>query len=229
MEERMNNREILNRKDTIRYLGYKGTMPDENMLYEIECCEEEFLKVVEPKYYYQVFDLMTQDQQLITADGEFEFIGKAIKKHLAGCEKVAFSCATLSKGVDELIDQAQAKGQMLHALIYDAIANAAVEEVRFMAERSLAKKYPDYSINWQFGIGYGDLPLSLQPKFLEKIDAKNQIGIVATNHCLLTPLKSISGFIGLSRQRKDEASCQEHSCGACELNTACEYKKDNAL
>jgi 5-methyltetrahydrofolate--homocysteine methyltransferase len=221
----MEKHKTINRKETYRYLGYRGNVPDENMLYEIDCCEEEFLKVVDPKFYYRVFDLKTQEDQLMTVDGEFEFLGNAIKKHLSGCEKVAFSCATLSAGVDELIDQAQAKGEMLHALIYDAMANAAVEEVRFMAEHALAKEYPEYKINWQFGIGYGDLPLTLQPQFLEKLDAKNQLGVVATDHCLLTPLKSISGFIGLSKQRKETEDCQQHACGACELNSNCAYKK----
>lgn len=221
----MDKQKTINRKEIYRYLGYRGNTPDENMLYEIGCCEEEFLKVVEPKFYYQVFDLAFQEDQLMTADGEFEFLGKAIKKHLSGCEKVAFSCATLSAGVDELIDQAQANGEMLHALIYDAMANAAIEEVRFMAEHTLSKEYPEYKINWQFGIGYGDLPLTLQPKFLEKLDAKNQLGVVASNHCLLTPLKSISGFIGLSKQSKVSLDCQQHTCGACDLNSNCSYKK----
>lgn len=221
----MEKQKMINRKETYRYLGYRGNVPDENMLYEIDCCEEEFLKVVDPKYHYQVFDLQIQDDRLLTADGEFEFVGIAIKKHLAGCEKVAFSCATLSAGVDELIDRAQANGEMLHALIYDAMANAAVEEVRFMAEHALAKEYPEYKINWQFGIGYGDLPLTLQPQFLEKLDAKKQLGVVATNSCLLTPLKSISGFIGLSKQLTTTSDCQQHSCGACDLNSNCTYKK----
>jgi 5-methyltetrahydrofolate--homocysteine methyltransferase len=225
VEELMDKKKILNREDTIRYLGYRGSIPDENMLYEIACCEEEFIKVVEPKYYYQVFDLMLTNDRLMTADGEFELVGKAIRGHLLGCEKVAFCCATLSERVDELIDKAQAQGEMLHALIYDAIANAAIEEVRFISERELAKEYTDYKINWQFGIGYGDLPLSLQPKFLEKIDAKRCIGIVASEHYLLTPLKSISGFIGLSRHRTEELDCQQPECNACGLNSSCAYQK----
>lgn len=222
----MEKESILNRKETIRYLGYKNGMPDESMLDEIKVCEQEFLKVAEPNFYYQVFDLKWEGERLTTSDDEFELVGNAIRKHLLGCDKVAFSCATLSRGVDELIDQAQINGEMLHALILDAIANAAVEEVRFEAEHTLAKEYAEYTINWQFGIGYGDLPLDLQPKFLEKINAKERIGIVATDHFLLNPLKSITGFIGLSRHGIDTASCKQRSCSTCTLNTSCIYKND---
>lgn len=221
----MDKNSILNRKETIRYLGYKKGMPDDMMMYEIQLCEEEFLKVVEPKFYYRVYDLRWEQERLTTADDDFIFPGNSIRKHLIGCQKVAFSCATLSCRVDELIDQAQAKGEMLHALIYDAIANAAVEEVRYKAEHTLAQEFKEYSINWQFGIGYGDLPLSLQPKFLDKIGAKQQIGIIATEHFLLNPLKSITGFIGLRREGTGQESCGQQRCSACDHNVTCIYKK----
>jgi len=128
---------LLNRDEIIRYLGYKNQEPDEIMLEEIKICEDEFYKVMVPRFHYEVFDLKREGERLMLSDESFEFLGNDIKKHLTGCMKVAFSCATLSEGVDELIDRAQ-KVDMLMAFIYDAIANAVVEEVRAKAELSVA-------------------------------------------------------------------------------------------
>lgn len=218
------DRTLLNREEIIRYLGYQNQEPDEIMLEEIKICEDEFYKVMKPNFHYEVFDLKREGERLILADDSFEFLGEDIKKHLEGCEKVAFSCATLSLGVDELIDQAQ-KEDMLMAFIYDAIANAVIEEVRANAERSIANRFPDYFCNWQYGIGYGDLPLSLQPLFLKRIEAEEKIGLTCNDRCLLVPLKSVTGFIGLSKKEQVNKSCNQRHCQTCNHRENCIYQK----
>lgn len=215
---------LLNQKEIIRYLGYGNHEPDEIMMQEITECEQEFLKYVEPKYYYEVFDLMREEDRLFTADGEFEFLGNSIKKHLFGCEKVAFSCLTLSEKVDQLIDQAQ-KENMLHALIYDAIANAAVEEVRFRLEKAIKNEYQEDLINWLFGIGYGDLPLTLQQQFLDKVEAANHIGLRANDKSVLIPLKSVTGFVGIGKTSVNLSGCRQKACHICAKRKECIYSK----
>lgn len=218
------SRNLLNRAEIIRYLGYQNQEPDEIMLEEIKICEEEFYQVFEPKFYYEVFDLKREGTSLALADGSFVFLGEDIKRHLAGCEKVAFSCATLSQGVDGLIDRAQ-KEDMLMAFLYDAIANATIEEVRAIAEETVKAEYKEYHINWQYGIGYGDCPLSLQPLFLERIHAKDQIGLTCNDRHLLVPLKSVTGFIGLSKEQSVTNGCRQKSCHSCNRKESCLFKK----
>lgn len=212
---------MINDKEIIRYLGYGDHEPDEIMMREIEECKSNFIQVVQPQTTYQIFDLIRVDERLFTADMEFEFLGNSIKKHLDGCNQVAFACLTLSKGVDDLIELAQ-KEDMLHALIYDAIANASVEEVRAWLEHTIQKEHPETNINWLFGIGYGDLPLTLQHQFLEKVNA-HTIGLRANDQCVLIPLKSVTGFIGLSHDKYIQNSCQQKSCSTCNLKISCKY------
>lgn len=221
----MENAWLINRKEIIRYLGYQGSEPDEIMIREIEECIENFLSVANPNFMYQVFGLVQMQDRLFTQDLEFEFIGNSIKKHLKGCDQVAFGCLTLSKQVDELIDQAQ-KEDMLHALIYDAIANAAVEEVRFKLEAAVAAEYKQASINWLFGIGYGDLELTLQSAFLDKIQAYDTIGVQANEKSILIPLKSVTGFIGISSSGLTTDGCRQKKCAVCPMNKNCMYKRE---
>ena len=218
----MNYDWLINEREIIRYLGYGDQEPDEIMMREIKECESNFIKVVQPRTTYQIFDLIRVDERLFTADMEFELIGNSIKKHLEDCNQVAFSCLTLSEGVDELIESAQKK-DMLHALIYDAIANACVEEVRGHLERRIQKEHPKVNINWLFGIGYGDLPLTLQKKFLMKVNAQT-IGLSANDQYVLIPLKSVTGFIGISNGSFQD-SCQQRSCHTCNLKSSCNYHK----
>lgn len=216
---------ILNRKETIRYLGYQNTMPDEMMLREIEECEKLFLEAVDPKFHFEVFDIKRIENQLMTADSQFIIPGNAIYRHLEGCDKAAFACATLSGQVDALIDEVSSK-DMLHALLLDAIANAAVEEVRAAVEQEVKNQYPDDMISWLFGIGYGDLPLSLQPKFLERIHAEKKLGVTANSRCILEPLKSISGFIGISSTgQNSHITCRQRGCAVCSRQKDCQFAR----
>ena len=45
------------RKEIIRYLGYHGVSPDEEVLREIELCVEQLQKAVTPRYVYEKFPL----------------------------------------------------------------------------------------------------------------------------------------------------------------------------
>lgn len=224
----------INMQEAVRYLGYGDNEPDENIKEELEVCKNAILKAMEPKYMYKVFKIQRDDDEWYVGDYQLALLGSSIKEHLAECEYVALGCATLSEGVDILIDETQ-KHDMLHSLLLDSLANAAIEEVRMDLEKSLAKDYLDYEINWQFGIGYGDLPLSLQKEFLALIQAKEEIGVRTNDASILIPLKSVSGFIGLKRkgtnweQVKPEEihkkTCGRNNCESCVMNDRCMFRK----
>lgn len=230
----MNPMDCINLDETIRYLGYKDAEPDENIKEELENCKNAILDVLKPKYMYEVFPILREEEEWYVGDHLLALTGSAIKEHLADCEYVALGCATLSEGVDVLIDETQ-KHDMLHSLLLDSLANAAIEEVRLDLEKTLSSEYDGFDINWQFGIGYGDLPLSLQKDFLELIHAKENIGVSANDASILVPLKSVSGFIGL--KRKDESNpseekeklhkktCGNNRCDTCTMSDRCMFRR----
>lgn len=232
--KQMNPSDCINMSEAIRYLGYGNDKPDENIQEELEICKDAIIKSMQPKYMYRVFPILREGENWYVGEHQLVLEGSAIKDHLADCELVALGCATLSEGVDVLIDETQ-KHDMLHSLLLDSLANAAIEEVRMDLEKSLAEEYQEYEINWQFGIGYGDLPLSLQQDFLTLIHAKEEIGVSANNSSILIPLKSVSGFIGLKRkgnnlgQEKQKElhrkTCGRNSCETCSMNDRCMFRK----
>ncbi len=86
---------------------------------------------------------------------------------------------------------------MLSALLFDALANAAVERLRGLLEERAAADFPKLRPNWLFGIGYGDLPLALQRDVLRLTRAEEELGLGCSESLMLIPTKSVTGFLGM--------------------------------
>lgn len=225
-ENQIQNHLLIHREEEIRYLGYGAHFPESEIIEELADCEKEMIAIMKPKFIYQKTELVWDKECIKIAEGRIDLPGNDIKEHLKGCEFGILSCATLGKEVDERIDIAQ-KEDMLQALFFDAIANSAIEELRLFMEKQIAKENKLYEVVWQFGVGYGDFPLTLQPKLLEELQAKEKIGLTVNNRCILTPLKSVSGIIGLKKQRDftSATNCKQRNCLFCNQREHCIYQK----
>lgn len=223
----MINREItinnINKNETARYLGYKDSLPDVNMTKLILGCEQDLLKVIEPRYCYKVFELEFEADGVLLKGTELKLMGKSISNHLKGCEKAVIMCATLSGEVDKMLRQSE-MGNMINVLIIDALANTAIEQVCDEVEKIILEENEGYKATWRFGVGYGDFPLTTQKDFLEVLDAGKRIGVCATESSILTPRKSVTCVIGLSKNV--ETVMKEKSCKNCNLYETCEYRKN---
>ncbi len=193
------NAKLMNRKETLRYLGYGKQQPTEDILDILEECEIELKEIMQPDYTFLTTKIQRTKEGILTQQGGILLTGNSILKHLAGCDRAVLNCCTLGKAVDDKIEEVQKK-DMLKALLLDATANAVIEEVRRFVEDLVAKNYPSDEVIWQFGVGYGDLPLSLQPKLLELLQTKEKIGVCVNSRLLLIPLKSVSGIMGLRKK-----------------------------
>ncbi|MGN0383917.1 MAG: methionine synthase [Eubacterium sp.] len=194
------NIEYIDREYTKRFLGYKGNDTDAHISEIMDECEEKILGVIRPKYIYNIFNVSDIIENSVSFEGiPLKLTGKSIVKHLTGCEKAMFLAATTSSGVDTLIRQAQVTG-MTRAVIYDAMAGVAIEQICDLAELDAQDKYKEYDFTWRFGLGYGDLPIKLQKQFLDTLDAQKQIGLCSTRSCMLTPTKSVTCILGMKRK-----------------------------
>lgn len=221
----MNNSEIvinnIDKSEAARYLGYKDTLPDVNMTKLILQCEIDLLKVIRPRFCYKVFDIDFCDDYVMLKGAELNLSGISITEHLKGCEKAAVMCATLSGDVDKMLRQNEISN-MVQALIIDALANAAIEQVCDEVEQIIMKEFEGYNHTWRFGVGYGDFPLTTQKLLLETLDAGKRIGVCATESCILTPRKSVTCVIGLSKEQVN----REKSCDNCNLRNTCNFRKN---
>ena len=211
----------LNRKEALRYMGQADLNCSGQLEEVMERCEKELLSVIKPRYCYQCFDVENVDEGIWMKGTSLILKGNDIKKHLTGCEKAVLLCATLSGEVDRLIRIKQLE-DVLYALALDCLASTAIEQLCDKAELVIKKDFPEYGMTWRYGVGYGDLSISQQKDFLEVLKAPKRIGLNVTESFILTPRKSVTAVIGLSKGKIEPA---KRGCAVCSLKGNCAYRK----
>ena len=146
--------------------------------------------------------------------------GESIKKHLYKCDSAICMAVTISEGIDRQLRVLQLT-DMAKALVFDSLASVAVEQACDKVEELLREEYPDYYQTFRFGIGYGDLPISMQATFLKVLDASKKIGLNLNKSYMLAPVKSVTAVIGLT---KEPVSTKNRGCATCNLNKTCAYR-----
>ena len=210
----------INRAEVLRYLGYKGIGADETINSLIDECEAEVLKAAVPRYVYRVVDVTQVDEGVRLEGTSVTLKGNSIKEHLKGCNKAALIAVTISDGIDRMLRVMQAS-DLAKAVISDSMASAAIEQVCDKVEAVIKEELPEYNQTFRFGIGYGDLPISMQEPFLKVLDAGKKIGLNLNKSYMLAPVKSVTAVIGLTKER---VSTKNRGCATCNLNKTCAYR-----
>lgn len=206
----------INKSEALRYLGYKSD-PDAVSSVLLDRCETDLIKELDCRYIYRVFPL--ENGQI--PGSSFCLEGKSIKAHLSGCTQIILLCATLSERVDRLIRRRQLTG-MAEAMMIDALASAAVEQVCDKAESEILRSFPGMQHTWRFGLGYGDFPLKYQGTFLDILDAPKRIGVCVSPALMLTPSKSVTCVIGLGEKI---GPGERKTCAICTLRNSCSFRR----
>ena len=203
--------EKLNRNEAVRYLGGAGIRHNYRMDVLMDECEKAVLEKASPKYLYVEKDLPCP--QIMG--------GKDIESHLNGCEKAIVMCATVGSGVDKLIRISQIS-DMARAVVMDSLASVAVEQVCNAFDKIIAEKYSDYNMTFRFSPGYGDYPIELQKIILQMLDAPKKIGLCTNDNFLLTPTKSVTAVLGLS---KNPIERKKRGCAICNMRETCKFRR----
>jgi hypothetical protein len=195
----------LKKSEILRYLGYRkkqklkaeiSKMIDEMMI--------EAQKIANPRYRYQVFNLKINehDNKVEILETELVLTGKKITGHLSQAKQVVLLVATLGVEVERKIKRYDIT-DITKSLIMDAVCTDYIEKVCDLAEVDLKNKLGDFwYINRRFSPGYGDLPLSVQPKLLKAMQALQKLGIYLNENLLMIPMKSVTGIIGVFAQEE---------------------------
>lgn len=211
----------LDRAEAFRYMGYKGGEIKESILKITEECEMSLLDAVKPRLVYKVFDVGFSEKGVEIMGTPLIFRGSDIREHLSECSRCVLMCVTLSADVDKLIRSYEAEG-MEKALIADALASAAVEQVCNKAEALIQSALGNYSYTWRFSPGYGDFPLDIQKEFISVTEADRKIGLTVTENLILIPRKSVTAVMGISEK---EIPKKRRGCGCCNMKDRCEFRK----
>ncbi len=211
----------INRAEAFRYLGIKDT-PDNVTLQLADQCEKMLLAEMLPKFCWSYAEISEHSNNSVKLSGyTLSLKGNDISAHLEGCCGVVMMCATLGNNVDKLLRQAQAQ-DMAKAVILDAMASAAIEQVCDKAEKEISARLENKHFTWRFSPGYGDFPIEVQKEFLSALNAQKVIGLCVNQSGMLTPTKSVTTIIGVHEKSVQN---KKSSCESCNMRDRCNYRK----
>lgn len=196
----------INFSEIYRYMGYKGTTPDEDMRRRVELSAEKVLAAAQPRAVSEAAPL-----EFFGGDGlklgELKVTSKSLRKNMAGCEQVIFFAATLGVGVDRVIARASQSGRVSEAFICQAAAAAIIEEYCDSVNGALRDEFSQKGLYLRprFSPGYGDFSIEHQRDILAILRAQQRIGLTVTEAMLLAPMKSVTAVIGAGREKRGES------------------------
>ena len=149
--------------------------------------------------------------------------GRDIAAHLAGCDTLVLLAVTLGVQTDTAVRRA-AVGDVAAGAAADALASALAEQAAAQAEAAVRAEMQRRGLylTGRFSPGYGDYPLSVQPRFAQLLDLARSLGVTVTPECLLLPRKSITALLGAADH---PVSGKRAGCAGCVLRGRCSYRK----
>lgn len=146
--------------------------------------------------------------------------GKRISGYLKGASQMALFLCTAGRFFTDLSHSYQRKGDFLEAYVVEAIGSATVENAMDNVQLFLDKEMEQQGlkISNRYSPGYCDWALSGQQPLFSYI-GENPTGISLSESCLMQPIKSVSGIIGIGKEMKK----QPYGCGICS-STTCVYR-----
>ncbi|AWK52619.1 methionine synthase [Clostridium beijerinckii] len=214
----------INKEEVLRYLGYKGQDIDENLCNTIEECREEIKKVITPRVVYSYKNIKLSDDGVEVITTNLILKGKDIKEHLKNSRECVLMAVTLGNEVEKRT-RLYEKTNLTKALILDACATTAVEEVCDILENDVKEKaiLDGMNITFRYSPGYGDLPLDVQNSFLRTLEAQKKIGLTVSENNLLFPRKSVTAIIGIVNGGIEK---KKKSCKECSNYENCSFRKE---
>lgn len=209
------------RKEALRYLGYRDVQPDAAVEERIARCAADLQAAAQPKSVFASFPLSYPEE------GALAFAGVVIHsrnllRNLKGCRRVYLMAATLGIGPDRLIARASAV-RMSDAVIYQAVAAAMIESYCDEVNESIRREAGRDGLYCRprFSPGYGDFRIEHQHDLCRLLDTSRRIGLTVTESCLLAPVKSVTAVIGLSDTPQP---CHRRGCEECK-KTDCAFRR----
>ncbi|MEE1315582.1 MAG: vitamin B12 dependent-methionine synthase activation domain-containing protein [Faecalimonas sp.] len=207
-------------REAIRYLGYGTHAIDERALGLIQQAFAVLDEGDDAKFTYRIFEISKQDAHGVEI-GNTYIESKQLAKNLKGCHKAILFAATLGVSVDLQMKQCAVK-EMTQAVVLQACATAYLEEFCDACQKRLgAELGDDLYLRPRFSPGYGDFSILYQKELLQLLEAAKRIGLTMTDSYMLTPTKSVTAVIGISREN---THCHQSGCEEC-TKTDCVYRR----
>lgn len=140
---------------------------------------------------------------------------------LEGSELLAIVVCTAGKGFTEYTSVYNSEGEYLKSYIADALGSLVAEKsIEYIQDRLQDDmREIGMKLTNRYSPGYCNWPVDDQ-KPLFSLLPENVCGITLSASCLMSPIKSVSGIVGVGH----DVRRLEYTCDIC-TNTTCVYRK----
>ncbi len=206
--------------DIISLMGYDEEIPPQitACLHE-EMLAFEHLEEIEGGITTRKSNIDLKENAITIEHQQFN-VGKRITRLLKKAEYITGFICTAGRTIPERSKKLMEKGDLIEGYVVDVIGNVAVEtamdRIQQLHQSELEAK--GLKITNRYSPGYCNWSVADQPK-LFSLFPKNFCGVSLTPSCLMLPIKSISGFIGVG----EHVCYEKYTCTHCTMQN-CIYR-----
>lgn len=211
----------LTEKDFATELGYKVNSYDPYIKQQITNLTTKLITRVKPKFAFQIFQGKSLPEHgLVCINGIELKVGNVIATILNGSTSFAVFVATAGWDFDAILKEIVKENDLLNEFLLNALGTCIVEKSGDYLESVLQERIGGLKHSKRFSPGYCGWPLLEQKKIFQFLDG-NPCNIILSDYCLMSPIKSISGIIGIGKNIKSNL----YGCAICNMNSC--YKRKN--
>lgn len=171
---------------------------------------------------YVLVDDITVDRQskTISSHGQLFETRQIVTHQLRNSERAAWFVCTAGEEISRYTRQLMDEGDLMKGYVVDVLANVVVEAAMDRIQSGLENemKQVGLKITNRYSPGYCDWDITEQKK-LFSVFPDNYLDIALSESCLMIPVKSVSGIIGIGK----EVKFNKYTCHLCS-DTACLYR-----
>ena len=206
-------------KEIYSFMGYKDSEPDAETRRVTEYLLSESAQFLRPQFKYIMLDgTHSDDMMQLTLQGPAGLVtfdaGKIICRQLRGAQKYVVFVATVGTGYFQWTDAVKRRDDMFQTYVMDCVGSQIVESVADYMETVLQKEIDPsgFKRTNRFSPGYCGWHVSAQPALFSLFGEPNPCGIELTDSCVMLPMKSVSGVIGIG----PDVRYLPYTCGICD-------------
>lgn len=213
---------LVTKQQIEKVLGYKSHSVPDQVEHTIVESLKTYRNFIEPQASFILIPIIPSKQSARIGTIDFN-MGPIITAYLNNSTFAAVFVVTIGSALESIAGKLLKEDDYLKGYVLDAVASEAVEFTCDLLETKIAEivKKQNFSITNRYSPGYCNWPVSEQKKLFSLLP-QNPCGISLTESSLMTPVKSVSGIIGVGEKSKK----MDYSCSFCGLENCYKKKED---
>lgn len=212
--------EPIDRAEVLRYLGYpQGIAPSARVSDELDQWLDDASRLAEPLATYRVLRVAEKNRRSlrVDADGTVTEFCDAIGEFLGSAVAIGVFIATAGPILERRASELLWEGDAFGAMVLNAVGAERAEAAEAVVIAHLRGEFAQFDMapTLPYSPGYCGMALVEQRK-LFGLFAGLDVGVTLSDKCLMQPIKSVSGLIGLGPTA--EVVAYGSPCDRCELH-----------